>query len=425
MLSFRTPAARVSFVFVSVLSGCAVSRGDGEGETAQVEAAQTTVSYVGQRVVDTLSASHASSKQKTWNLTEGNALAADWLLQTPLASTWGTSVRALNVSTTCDPTTDARCDRDFKVLRCATQSDCTSGGLCATVQATVARASDTPRSLCVGHADAMVEHVYQVVASAERFVDVTSLSPPDGRFEAAIRNAITRLGGKNQPIQVRLLFGSYPGGAVDTGAVLSSLTRDLPAGSPMRVSVGAYRYGFDSWNHSKIVAADGARAIVGGMNLWTQHYLDKDPVHDVSMRLTGPAATEAHRFANQLWGFDCNSWSFGGTTSVKSFPGATSTCPVAYSAAPSPAVGAARVITVGRLGRIGDESSDDAQLAMIAAAKRTIYLTQQDLGPVLEAGIALSPWPQPLLDGLSRALGRAVDVYLVLSNANSTAGGLG
>ena len=426
MSSLRASAVVLSVACLSVVSGCAISSGaDVDESTREGAAAQTTFSYVGQRVADTLSATHAASKQKTWNVTEGNALSAGWLLQTPLSTTWGQSVRDLSVSQTCDPTTNARCDRDFKVLRCATQADCTNGGLCATVQSTVARSTDIPRALCVGHSDAMYEHVYQVIASAEQFVDVTSLSPPDGRFEAAIRNAVTRLGSKNKAITVRLMFGSYPGGAVDTGAVLSSLTRDLPAASPMRVSVGAYRYNFDSWNHSKIVSADGATAIVGGMNLWTQHYLDKDPVHDVSMRLSGPAATETHRYANQLWNFTCNSWSFGGTTSVTSFPGATSRCPATFSGVSSPAVGTARVITVGRLGRVGDNASDDAQMAMIAAAKRTIYLTQQDLGPVKEAGIAISSWPQPLLDGLSRALARGVDVYLVLSNANSTAGGLG
>lgn len=268
MFAFRVSAVVSSFALASLAAGCAVSTGvEGDESVAQHEAAQTTFSYVGQRVIDTLSATHASSKQKTWNVTEGNALSPGWLLQTPLATTWGASVRDLVVSPACDPAKDARCDRDFRILRCATQADCTSGGLCAIVQSTVARASDTPRALCVGHADAMYEHVYQVITSAERFVDVTSLSPPDGRFEAAIRNALTRLAGKNKSITVRLLFGSYPGAAVDTSAVLASLTRDLPVGSPLRVSVGAYRYNLDSWNHSKIVSADGTTAIVGGMNL--------------------------------------------------------------------------------------------------------------------------------------------------------------
>ncbi len=418
----------VSSCLLSLATGCVAGAGhdgDADGESAQQSAAQTTSSYVGTKVIAALNASHASSKQKTWNATEGNAFDAGWLLQTPLASTWGASVSTLSVSTSCDPTKDARCDRDFKVLRCTTQSDCTQGGLCASVQSTVAHAGDVARGLCVSHSDAMYEQVYDVITRAERIVDITSLSPADGRFEAAIRNAITFLSSKNKPIEVRLLFGNYPGENVVTGDVLASLTRDLPASSQLKVSVGAYRYNLDSWNHSKIVSVDENVAIVGGMNLWTQHYLDKNPVHDVSIRLRGPAVAETHRYANQLWDFTCNSWSFFGSTSVSSFPGKTSTCPTMYSGTAAAAVGTARVITVGRLGKVGDVASDDAQLAMIGAAQKTIYLSQQDLGPVKEAGVAVASWPQALLDGLSRALGRGVDVYLVLSNQGAIAGELG
>jgi phosphatidylserine/phosphatidylglycerophosphate/cardiolipin synthase-like enzyme len=83
------------------------------------------------------------------------------------------------------------------------------------------------------------------------------------------------------------------------------------------------------------------------------------------------------------------------------------------------------VVSVGRLGRIGNNASDAAILAMLGSARRTIYLSQQDLGPVMQSGIALSPWPEPILRQLSLALARGVDVYLVLSNMNATAGGLG
>ena len=54
-------------------------------------------------------------------------------------------------------------------------------------------------------------------------------------------------------------------------------------------------------NSSKIVAADGARAVVGGHNLWSNHYLGADPVHDVSGLIEGSVVDAAHRFCDRLW----------------------------------------------------------------------------------------------------------------------------
>src|SRR5207247_2202410 len=98
---------------------------------------------------------------------------------------------------------------DFGLKRCVTSADCGAGGRCAPVAATVTTPGQAPASLCVGHSDVLVDEMYKVLVAAERFADVTSLQPPDGRFTAAIRNAITYLSRSGRAVEVRLLFGAF------------------------------------------------------------------------------------------------------------------------------------------------------------------------------------------------------------------------
>ena len=85
------------------------------------------------------------------------------------------------------------------------------------------------------------------------------------------------------------------------------------------------------------------------------------------------------------------------------------------------------MISVGRLGT-GIESNADqadaARLALIGAAKTTLRIVQQDIGPVTVLGLPLSSWPTAELEALANALVRNVDVYIVLSDLDATAGGL-
>jgi phosphatidylserine/phosphatidylglycerophosphate/cardiolipin synthase-like enzyme len=64
--------------------------------------------------------------------------------------------------------------------------------------------------------------------------------------------------------------------------------------------------------------------------------------------------------------------------------------------------------------------------AMIGAARSTIRLSQQDLGPptVPLLGIPAGDWPDALFTQLGAAMVRGVDVYIVLSDKGSIAGGL-
>jgi phosphatidylserine/phosphatidylglycerophosphate/cardiolipin synthase-like enzyme len=223
-----------------------------------------------------------------------------------------------------------------------------------------------------------------------------------------------------------------------------------------------------AWNHSKIVAVDGKVVITGGENLWGSNYLDEEPAHDVSMRLSGPAALDGHRFANLLWDHVCEP-SDGGLwdrlqnklMSTRSFAtrGASTGCP-----APSPVTaettgapaGGSPVVAVGRTGPWGTDTDfavDDAILAMIGTAKTSVHMSLQDLGPVENVavngfsvtdlfrevdkigspfGLSLTKtvlddhllkWPTSVFDKVSEAIARGVDVSIVLSNKGSLAGG--
>jgi hypothetical protein len=60
-----------------------------------------------------------------------------------------------------------------------------------------------------------------------------------------------------------------------------------------------------TWNHSKIIAADGIEALVGGHNLNMDLFRSYPPVHDLSVVVHGRAAHGAQLYLNNMW--SCNS----------------------------------------------------------------------------------------------------------------------
>jgi phosphatidylserine/phosphatidylglycerophosphate/cardiolipin synthase-like enzyme len=426
-------------VLASVLGACALDPAQEPSldETSDAIARPPGASYVTDAVLATLDA--AGNWGRTWNVSSDNALVGSWLLQTPPAATWGHGYGELTMAKTC--TSGASCDLDFQLVRCTVDTDCGTGGRCAPLAASVKAPGQTPTRMCVGHSDLIIDEMYGVLTSTQQFADVTSLLPPDGRFEAAIRNAITYLGNSGRPVTVRLLFGDFPVyGVVNSKTVLQHLTRDLPASSPIKVFVGNYRSSDmpPSWNHSKIVAADGREAIVGGHNLWSQQYLAIDPVHDLSMHLRGSAAGDAQRFANVQWKWTCDnrSWLTWSTWSVWANDwqrgSIGNTCAPAYTLPEgnAGAPGNATVIAIGRLAYIDSSNasnqSDLALASMMRAARRTIRISQQDIGPPTAPvlGIPVGSWPTAVFTELGAALTRGVDVYIVVSNKDAVAGGL-
>ncbi len=397
-------------------------------------------SHVGDAVIAALDATAPGEYGRTWTVSHDNRLDGAWLVQTPPASHWGQPATALTLPARCS--SGASCDLDFGLRTCTVDTDCGAQGRCVALAATTRAPGQTPRRLCAGHSDvALLDELHAMLTSARTVVDLTSLQPPDGRYEAALRNAITWLGASGRAVKVRLLFGAFPvQGEVDAKAALARLTRDLPASAKVTVSVGNYRSSNlpPSWNHSKIVAIDGATALVGGHNLWTVHYLDNQPVHDLSIRVAGAAARDGHRFADVQWRWTCanRSWVTRLTGSVAAFTwsrGAVSDRCLSDTVLPAAAAagGDVTVISAGRLAWVDAQDdgnqADLALVAMLEAAEASVRISQQDIGPVKVPvlGLPIGGWNVEALDAMGAAVLRGVDVHIVVSSPEAQVGGLG
>ena len=326
-----------------------------------------------------------------------------------------------------------------------------------------------------GHDDWFAVALGDRLAQTEHFADVLSLREPDGRFLEEFRRAVTALARQKprqeqQPIVVRLMLGNVVAWPIDCERVVRDLTRDIATAdnhNNLRLWVGAWRHTF-SWNHAKMIAVDGQRIHTGGHNLWSQHYLKNNPLHDVSLELEGRSVAEdGHRFANQQWAFVeeedtrkqqsfCGRIPYQTLVSVASFPPSSSTTmtmttpttpryPPMYRPNVVPdsfrEAAAAHIspsgsrLTLGKCGRLVDHDrpSDDALVALLASAQSRIRLALQDLGPrcvpITDYGINIQypgyDWPHETLRALAHALwDRRVSVDIVVSNKGAYCGGL-
>lgn len=410
-----------SILIAIICFGCTATMGD--DAVPGPDARDGEFSPLAQHVLTALKTDHAAERGQTWDTSLDNSFAHDWVVQSPVAQFWGEPATALPIVTTCAG--DAKCDPDFDLIACTSQSDCTFGGTCREVPATVSAPGQAAKKLCAGHSDELYDQIYGLVAQAESNVVISSLSPPDGRFEAALRNAFTFLAKSDRAVRARYLYGAVIGGGIaadprTTDEVLAALVRDVPAGSQLRAAVGAYRDGPLSWDHAKAIVIDGKTALVGGHNMWTRHYLQASPVHDLSLVITGKAAYDAAHFVDVLWRHTCQPTIEIGSVGITSgYPDASEACAALDLVAPE-TTGTARAITVGRLGQLGDEAADDAILALIDNAQTSLALSLQDVGPVGEG----APWPEPYLRSLASAVGRGVDIRMIVTNLNARPDGL-
>jgi phosphatidylserine/phosphatidylglycerophosphate/cardiolipin synthase-like enzyme len=395
----------------------------------------------------------------TWEVTNQNALTS--VLFTPIGG-WGLSQGDMSYAVYEDDTHGLNLDGVGRMVRCSAPSpgrtnacptiDPVGGHLipgntghpisrCMTLDIFRSSQADAPVNLCASQSDQMLEDVWTMVASARRTVDLTTLFPPSGRFTTTLANAITFAANEmvrtndTGTLTIRILVGEQHVPArytrflqwlapklptaveqqanellqqsSDPEAVLDGLgLGDLSpeAARKIRIYVGVYHPSISVWNHAKILAVDGREALVGGHNLWDAFpYFDTTPVHDLSLRVSGPAALSAHKFAQRLWGVVCAApgsrgvgnqmiWTWDTTKDEAEL---LTTCPTALTGAnsaipPSPTPGAARIYAVGRLGTwlglsssgSGKNPADDAIAAMIRAAQQNVIISQQDLrGP--------------------------------------------
>jgi phosphatidylserine/phosphatidylglycerophosphate/cardiolipin synthase-like enzyme len=351
---------------------------------------------------------HPGEKGRTWTITKGNTLAGNWLMQVPAGNTWGQTSVSRPIACSSDT-----CDADLQLATCTADAEC-GGGTCAPLNASK-KSDDAPAArLCVGHSDGILDEIYGVMTSAHSTLDISTLSAPTGRFLATMRNALTTLDARKQPVSVRVLIGSFPDATADLPKLLHDLTRDVRNGQ-LQVTVGAHRKALTSWNHSKIIAADGVEAIIGGMNLWEDHYLDDNPVHDVSLHVRGPIAATAQIYENLNWAVPC------GNRQVLSLGGGNA-CPRPYvpsATALARGPGNVQMMGVGRLGAGDRDSAKQALVSMMDDASTSIKIAQQDIGSIKLPGGVL---PNDYLDAWIRAARRNVDVTVIVSNENSFGG---
>lgn len=393
-----------------------------------------------------------------WAYSENNLLASDWLLATP-SNVWGKSYAAFPQSVPAD-------NPAFPLAPCQ-QAD-GPGQLCEVVGASVTAPGQTAEKLRVGHSWQIFEALYDVMTSATVLLDFTTLTPPTGLFLNAFRNAITYLSQKpeSQRPVVRILFSNPLPDVPPLTALpfLHSITEQLDPAQRMEIYVTVLSSSFASWNHAKIVAADGARALVGGHNMWGPHYLGKNPVFDVSMRAAGGAARHAQDYADSLWQYQAwrrkhiANWLIGydpnqqfNYNAAYLFNESAGKCVVTPGATPPdalyerasarfpapPSTSATPVLAIGRGGNTRSsyilptlysylvpftEPSDEAIVHLVGQAVTSVRMSLQSfhLGPL---GI-VAGWNRDLFRALGQAMQRGVSVDIVLSNPGAVAGGL-
>jgi len=300
------------------------------------------------------------------------------------------------------------------------------------------------------------------IANAKSWVDIVSLWPPDGEFATHIYNGIKQCAentkNSTKPVVIRCIYANIPrvpgkGNAlfdcdvekrnILTRAQLSKERHNI------KLHVGSWRKG-TSWNHCKIIAVDGCVVFCGGHNILEQHYMHTEPLHDLSTRMEGPVAHDAHIFVNQLWAFIENNYrwhsgwclpnwcpAFRMRVGLGSWP-EEGKFPKPYKEPPSSTLEVracedvgpdefhAAVIPCGRYGALYSgylqrpgwyygrpKASDAAIMQMLKSANTTIKISAQDLGP----GQPCMGWPSGTLLAIGEAMiRRHVKVHMVLSH---------
>ena len=305
----------------------------------------------------------------------------------------------------------------------------------------LAAGGPAPRPPASGRFLAAIE---ETIAGAERLVDIASLEPfASGEFAAAIRRGLARAARHGQPLTVRVMYGRHRFVSqtdADFEAVIRDLTADVPVASPLRLHACRMETSNDqkrpSWNHAKIVAADGREAIVGGHNLWHADYLGFAPVHDLSARVVGPAAGEAHAFLDLLWDWAGRQLAapaeIGSLHAIRWADGRLEPAgPPPSVALAAPPSGSIPALVVGRLGTgvIADPRVANVGAAVAAIAFRqarsNIRISQMDFGFHWEG---VNFWSADVVAALADVLtdpARSVTVQMVLSEpgAKTAAGG--
>jgi murine toxin len=246
----------------------------------------------------------------------------------------------------------------------------------------------------------LAAEIQSMLSGAGHTIDIVSLDAPKDQFLTAITDGLKAHAERDTPLLVRLLFGFVPvEGAVEKFVkALAALRKAHLPSKNITMLVGQYYTKQEMWwNHAKIVAVDGKVAIVGGHNLWSDAYGGYPPVHDISLQVAGPAAADAHGFAEFIWtngGYYLDAWlvTAKGTTNLKNgkernrlaVPGLEIELDEQPRVVRQRSGGwhRGRVMALGRAGGLNKSTlnaSDVAKRVIITSARKSLKICQQDL----------------------------------------------
>jgi hypothetical protein len=411
----------------------------------------------------------------TYAVPQINYLHEDFLIQTP--NIWGQSLSEYNTAISTAAAGE-HIDKTYLLPTCLDDSQCMGERAC-TRPTFLYNAS---RKLCTGPEIQFQLRLYQSIVEANHSVDITTLQPEvvlqsafsDGAFTPVIQRALVELAIKANflklNITVRLLQGEVLPITAETGKVGRSMRDSLdpqtrflqkivnnkkfPQSTPyFRIYLGAERSCYlitgkcngnakqksivfrVSWNHGKVIVIDGDSVITGGQNFWGKDYLQKNPVNDLNIQITGPVAEGAQVYADNLWAYvrSHQHGSIGSNVCVAYENGKiTNVCPdvkaiaVSLDSATQNHTGIpVRAMFVSKLNNnVLSKIADASELARMIAFNRanaTIMVSQQALffKDIPQSKTVLTPIPTVLgnvILALANAIDRSVNVSIVTSN---------
>ncbi len=409
----HTLSSILILAFVTLLSSCG---GAENSELSSLASKTARADHLHSHLVHYLDDHYAEDKGQVW-ADASLSLKEDWIIQSP-EGLWGADPSTLATSLDCS-LRNSRCHPDFRRLSCATDNDCEGLTKCEPMLATITTPGEEAARLCIGTADRLINQVYRTMVQAENELDFVSLALPTGRFRKGIVNALAFLSQSERTPKIRMLFSGasavLPNVLQPPRKALASLVSEIakitPKAFDLKINLAWLSVGRLSWNHAKIIVADGDLAVTGGHNLWDKDYLGPNPVFDLSMEYRGEAAAASRDFANTLWTKVGNQYAVTQPAGELFEP---------FSEA-SKTLSAVKAISLGRLGRLGTNPSDGVLNEMIRLAQHSVWIDQQDLYNQI-----LSPLTQTIVfDSLVNAAARGVNIRVVQSNNFPLVGGYG
>ncbi len=163
----------------------------------------------------------------------------------------------------------------------------------------------------------LVEAMAKIIGRGRSVIDIVSLDAPGegDEFETMIFRSLSAATTDTKgAVVIRILLGFVPvEGRFNTwcGRLLAAIKSWGGATTPQLYIGQLYSAVKQQWNHCKIMASDGVRAIVGGHNLWWSAYAQVPMAHDISLHVVGKAAHDAQVFCEYMWnwgGWWLNAW---------------------------------------------------------------------------------------------------------------------